>query len=142
MIVYVDTSFLIAAYVVDAHSPTVASRLGQKPHICLTPFSSSEAANAIYRQVFIGRISMAEARHAWRSFENDSAMGVWKPVAFPNPAWEACADLALRYAPTLGVRTLDSLHVACALELHSERFWTFDDRQANLAEAVGLDTRA
>jgi hypothetical protein len=29
-----------------------------------------------------------------------------------------------------GVRTLDSLqHVACALELKAERFWTFDDRQ-------------
>jgi len=41
---------------------------------------------------------------------------------------------------TLGVRTLDSLHVACALELKAERFWTFDERQARLAEAVGLNT--
>jgi predicted nucleic acid-binding protein len=40
------------------------------------------------------------------------------------------------------VRTLDSLHVACALELKAERFWTFDDRQARLAEVVGLDTSA
>jgi predicted nucleic acid-binding protein len=40
------------------------------------------------------------------------------------------------------VRTLDSLHVACALELKAERFWTFDDRQVRLAEAVGLDTTA
>jgi predicted nucleic acid-binding protein len=40
------------------------------------------------------------------------------------------------------VRTLDSLHVACALELKAERFWTFDERQARLAEAVGLDTSA
>jgi predicted nucleic acid-binding protein len=40
------------------------------------------------------------------------------------------------------VRTLDSLHVACALELKAERFWTFDDRQARLAEAVGLNLSA
>ena len=34
--------------------------------------------------------------------------------------------------------TLDTLHVACALELGAERFWTFDARQAKLARAVGL----
>ena len=49
-------------------------------------------------------------------------------------------DLARRHGPTLGIRTLDSLHVACALELKAEKFWTFDERQARLAEAVGLDT--
>jgi hypothetical protein len=32
--------------------------------------------------------------------------------------------------------------VACALELRAERFWTFDERQAKLAEAVGLDASA
>jgi predicted nucleic acid-binding protein len=32
--------------------------------------------------------------------------------------------------------------VACALELGAEKFWTFDDRQARLAEAAGLDTKA
>jgi predicted nucleic acid-binding protein len=38
------------------------------------------------------------------------------------------------------VRTLDSLHVACALELKADRFWTFDERQAKLARARGLRT--
>jgi hypothetical protein len=37
---------------------------------------------------------------------------------------------------------LESLHVACALELRAERFWAFDERQARLAEAAGLDTNA
>ncbi|MGA2250711.1 hypothetical protein [Terracidiphilus sp.] len=42
--------------------------------------------------------------------------------------------------PTLGVRTLDSLHVACALELGARSFWTFDERQERLAIAAGLNT--
>ena len=50
--------------------------------------------------------------------------------------------LAEMHGSTLGARTLDSLHVACALELNAQKFWTFDDRQAKLAEAVGLDTSA
>jgi predicted nucleic acid-binding protein len=60
----------------------------------------------------------------------------------PERVWETSIDLARRHGPTLGVRTLDSLHVACALELRAERFWTFDEQQAKLAEAVGLDTSA
>jgi predicted nucleic acid-binding protein len=50
------------------------------------------------------------------------------------------ADLARRYGPKLGMRTLDTLRVACALELKAERFWTFDERQAKLAKAGGLKT--
>ena len=56
----------------------------------------------------------------------------------PENAFELCADLAHRYGPKLGTSTLDSLHVACALELKAERFWTFDERQAKLAKAAGL----
>jgi predicted nucleic acid-binding protein len=141
LIVYADTSFQIAAYIVDVHSPSVVNRMAKRPQICLTPFGRSEVANAIYRQAFIGRLSAAEAQRAWRSFEGDCATGVWQTIAFPSPAWETCVDLARRFAPTLGVRTLDSLHVACALDLKAPRFWTFDDRQARLAEAVGLDTK-
>lgn len=49
-------------------------------------------------------------------------------------------DLARTHIARLGTRTLDSLHVAAALELKAERFWTFDDRQKKLAKAVGLKT--
>jgi len=140
LIIYADTSFQISAYIVDLHSSTAVKRLAARPRICLTPFSRSEVANAIYRQAFIGRLSLAESMRAWQSFESDCAAGVWELLAFPNRAWETCAELARKYAPTLGVRTPDSLHVACALELKAERFWTFDERQAQLAEAAGLDT--
>lgn len=142
MIVYVDTSFLVAAYVVDEHSPTVAKMMAGRPSICLTPFSLSEAVNAIYRQAFIGRLTLVETARAWKTFESDCTRRIWQTVPFPNSAWDISMNLAQRFCPTLGVRTLDSLHVACALELKADRFWTLDDRQVRLAEAVGLDTGA
>ena len=61
----------------------------------------------------------------------------WKPE-FPIRPSSSCAELARRYGPKLGIRTLDSLHVACALELQAEKFWTLDERQAKLAKAEGL----
>ena len=64
--------------------------------------------------------------------------GRWISLSMPEDAFELCADLARRYGPKFGMRTVDTLHVACALELKAERFWTFDERRAKLAKAVGL----
>jgi predicted nucleic acid-binding protein len=83
-------------------------------------------------------LSPTEAQQVYRQMESDRASGPWLEVALPDHAFELCADLARRHGPKLGVRTLDTLHVACALELKAERFWTFDERQAKLAKAEGL----
>jgi predicted nucleic acid-binding protein len=114
--------------------------MAKHPQIWITPLNRSEVANAIHRYVFRVAISAADAQAAWAHFEHDRASGVWNEVNLPERVWETSIKLAIRHSPTLGVRTLDSLHVACALELKAERFWTFDERQARLAEAVGLNT--
>jgi len=58
----------------------------------------------------------------------------------PERAFELCAELARRHGSQIGMRTLDTLHVACALELKAEQFWTFDERQKKLAKVQGLKT--
>jgi predicted nucleic acid-binding protein len=73
-----------------------------------------------------------------QQLEADKRGGLWLETELPEGAFEFCADLAQRYGSKIGMRTLDTLHVACALELKLERFWTFDERQGKLAKAVGL----
>jgi predicted nucleic acid-binding protein len=70
--------------------------------------------------------------------EEHISAGRWISVPIPENAYDLCADLARRHGPKLGMKTLDTLHIACALELKAERFWTFDERQAKLAKAEGL----
>lgn len=140
MSVSADSSFIVALYVVDSHSSEARRRMAAKPVVALTQFNRVELAHALHFQTFLGRINVMEAARAWHDFEGDCARGVWVLRDLPTRIWETCIDLARRFGPTLGVRTIDSLHVACALESHSKRFWTFDDRQAKLAESVGLDT--
>lgn len=70
--------------------------------------------------------------------EEHISAGRWISVPMPENAYDLCADLARRHGPKLGMKTLDTLHIACALELKAERFWTFDERQAKLAKAQGL----
>jgi len=137
---YVDSSFLVSSYIADAHSAAVDQRHALRFRILISPFNRAEFANAVHQQAFLKRLTLVEAQRVSAEFERDCNSGLWAVVEFPHAAWETCADLARRYTPTLGVRTLDSLHVACALELNAHKFWTFDDRQARLAEAVGLDT--
>jgi len=72
--------------------------------------------------------------------DKDRASGLWLEVSLPESVFDVCADLARRHGPRLGVRTLDSLHVAAALQLKAEQFWTFDERQAKLARVAGLKT--
>jgi predicted nucleic acid-binding protein len=114
--------------------------MAQLPLVWLTPLNRTELAHSIASLVFRGRISVSKSQLAWNDFEQDCILGVWIPIAIPEKTWETSITLARTHDPTLGVRTLDSLHVACALELNAAKFWTFDDRQAKLAEAAGLDT--
>jgi len=140
LIVYADSSFLVSSYTVDAHSIEADSRRALLPTILITPFVRAEVCAALHQQVFQRRVSLAQVNNAWRDFEQDGNNGTLTPIDCPLAALNLTVDIAKRFAPTLGVRTLDSLHVACALELGAQRFWTFDERQARLAEAVGLDT--
>jgi len=137
---YVDTSFIVSLYVTDSHSIDSRQRVQTLSTVWWTPLHSAEWAHAIAQQVFRGTLSPSEAQKMYRQLEDDRTDGPWLEVGLPDRALDLCADLARRYGPKLAVRTLDSLHVACALELKAERFWTFDERQAKLAKAEGLKT--
>jgi predicted nucleic acid-binding protein len=124
--------------VLDGHSATAVERMKEKPGIWFTPLHSAECSHAIAKQVFYRKISQAEADAVFDTLKHDRADGLWLETAMPENAFEVCADLGRRYGPKLGMRTLDTLHVACALELKAKQFWTFDERQGKLAKAAGL----
>ena len=98
----------------------------------------AEWSRAIAQQIFLQKMSPAEAQQTYRHLEKDRVAGLWAKVEMPDSVFNVCADLARRHGPRLGARTLDSLHVAAALQLKAEWLWTFDERQAKLAKAEGL----
>ena len=138
--VYADSSFFVSLYLKDAHSTNALKLAESRPRLWLTPLHISECFHAFAQQVYFGKITASVAERLYDQLSRDRAANIWREDPIPERAFERSAELARLYGPRLGVRTLDSLHVACALELHAERFWTFDERQAKLARAEGLKT--
>lgn len=135
---YLDTSFLVSLYLNDDHSREARSRISTAPVLWFTPLHSAEWEHVIGQHVFRGEISLSEGQRVSTKLEEHRAAGRWRSVPIPEDALEVCSRLAREYGPRLWMRTLDTLHVACALELKADRFWTFDERQGKLAKAVGL----
>ena len=138
---YADSSFLLSLYSVDAHSQAAAALVEQhQPVFCLTPFSEAEFANAVELGVFIKRYTAREARAVRDYFLSHIRSGVFRVQDFPSEAYVLARTLSRRHTAKLGTRALDVLHVASALTLKAEAFFTFDQRQHKLARAEGVRT--
>ena len=138
MSVYPDASFFVSLYLDDAHSDVALRRIKTAPPLWMTPLHRAEWTHAIAQHVFRGVFSQREALRFYSALEEDRQLGLWLEVDIPASAFETATGLAKKYVPRLGCRTLDTLHVASALELGAREFWSFDERQIKLARAVGL----
>jgi predicted nucleic acid-binding protein len=138
--VYADSSFIVSLYVTDIHSPDARRRIQDAPPLILTPFHRAEWAHVLGQHQFRGTLTSEDAKSIDALFTSDMTAGVFREDVVPEKAFELCAVLARKHGAQLAMRTLDSLHVACALELNVEQFWTYDERQRKLGKAQGLKT--
>jgi predicted nucleic acid-binding protein len=136
--VYADSSFFVSLYLPDRHFTQARRLAAQHARVWLTPLHRAEWAHAVAQHLFLRKISASEAQKLYTQFQRDGESRFWTEVTLPEMTFERCVQLAQQYASRVALRTLDTLHVASALELGAERFWTFDERQAKLARAVGL----
>ena len=77
-------------------------------------------------------------RTAYGAFQKSVADGVFEIHPFPERWRERSHQIATQFTATLGTRTLDLIHVACALELKADALFTFDKHQRGLARALKM----
>jgi predicted nucleic acid-binding protein len=135
----VDASFLVSLYVLDANSARATAKIRRATlPLLLTDVGKIEILNAVGLRVFRRELQANEAKEVYALFREDTERGVVQIVPLPSAAYEQAEKLARAHTPVLGTRTLDVLHVAGALVLRADEFYTFDQKQASLAAAVGL----
>ncbi len=138
--VYVDPSALARLYLHQERSREM-SVWRSKCHgaLIVTHHGRTEVVNAICRAAFLGQLDSAGLAETLSDFESDFADGhLLQADILWRAALNEAAELSRRYTPSLGTRSLDVLHVACARELKFRHFLTFDRNQQQLAAAVGL----
>ena len=137
---YADTSFLISLYTPDVISSEARDSLNSNVELFLTPFGEFEFANALELRVFRKEITTSQAKASFRAFEGDTGSFLQRRAA-PQFRYERAMLLTRLHSRRIGVRSLDVLHVAIALELRASSFFTFDKGQARLARLAGLKIR-
>lgn len=138
--VYVDPSALARLYLHQAGSRAMAAwRAKVRGALAVTHHGRTEVINAICRAAFLRQVDEKGWTEALADFEADFEAGnLHQADILWRAALNHAAELSREYTPKLGTRSLDVLHVACALELKSRYFLTFDERQQQLAAVVGL----
>jgi predicted nucleic acid-binding protein len=138
LIAYADTGFLVSLYGQDDNSAAATTLVKSKPVFLLTPLGEAEFTNAVELRVFRKEWTRLEARTVLDLFLQHQAAGVFRIAPLGSEMWEKAVVLSRRHSAKLGTRTLDLLHVAAALVLKPDAFYTFDKRQRKLAGAQRL----
>lgn len=136
---YVDASFLVSLYSPDANSLLAVQAMQSHPaDLLISSLSELEFFNALELRVFRKEIASAEAGLSRGKFERAIENNVFQLLLLPEQSFDRARQLALQTTARLGTRTADILHVAVALELKADAFYTFDRQQRKLAQSVRL----
>jgi predicted nucleic acid-binding protein len=138
LIAYADTGFLVSLYGQDDHSDAATKLVRSRPIFALTPLGEAEFTNALELRIFRKEWTRREARLVHELFLRHQTAGIFRTVPLSSEIWEKALLLAQRHSSKLGTRTLDLLHVASAIILRPDTFYTFDERQRKFAKAVHL----
>ena len=140
MTAYFDTSVITKWYLPEPDSAgALRVRARFAPPAVLTHLHRVELVTAWHLKVFRREIPREIVEQAWGHVQADVAAGLWTlPVYDLVDVFSRAESISGLHTATLGVRSLDILHVAAALVLGASACVTHDDRQARLARAVGL----
>lgn len=138
---YFDTGVLLKLYTVERESGRVIAFVRRRgTAMPVSDLHLTEMISAFRLKEFRKECTPDQATAAIACVQDDLRAGVLRPVTFDWPStWLRCQVLAQTEAGRWGTRTLDVLHVACAMALHARLFVTSDQRQMALAKVCGLE---
>lgn len=146
---YADTNLLVRYYLQitrGEEAGELLQKLRNSAPLPATTLLRLEVTNALQRMIFEGRnagqwhITPEIAAVAHGDFAEDLRNPlIFRPMALSLDNLEHSFEtLAARHTAKHGFRTYDLLHVASALHLGCNTFWSFDEKARKLAMLEGL----
>jgi len=136
---YADTSFLVSLYILDANSEVAAARMVRaRLPVFMTQVGELELSNALSLRLFRKELVPSQVKAARALMAADLEQRVIQVKPLSGVVFDRARQLSRKWTPRLGTRSLDVLHVASALLLKTDTFYTFDRSQGKLAAAEGL----
>jgi|688.fasta_scaffold570210_2 predicted nucleic acid-binding protein len=137
---YFDTGVLLKLYLPEPRATEAIEFVNAVPDKPLVnDLHELEIRSALRQKVGRGELTQTECFTLLAQLETDFANGVHDrvPVSW-NDVFATAESLSASYGVETLCRTLDTLHVALALQCGATEFCTFDVRQSRMAEAAGL----
>ena len=138
--VYVDTSAIVKLYIKEDYSQETSDWIkANNQAIPKTFLHELEFSNAIKLKQFRNEMTLSDSKIILERFDKHEKIGIFysPQVRWPE-VFSRSLELAKLHTEQIGSRSLDILHVALALLIQTDQFFTFDERQSQLAEAAGL----
>lgn len=147
MSTYADTNFITRLYLERPETAQAESIFSAElPLLPIIWLTRLEVINAFEQSVLTGfgdaqsRVSAELAAACQQQFRDDLAQGVAMRLVNVSQAEISAKfeEIALRHTARHGFRAYDILHVAAALVLKCQSFWSFDKKACKLAKLEGL----
>jgi predicted nucleic acid-binding protein len=138
---YWDTSCLLKLYVLEADSPVIRAHLRDSASLVTSEITRWELYAALRGKEARGDLTAGGARAGVALYDNDVLNGAVQIVALSSTVvggFELLIDQCQSRSPPLLLRTLDAIHVACALVATEREMVSCDKRLRDAAMAVGL----
>jgi predicted nucleic acid-binding protein len=137
---YFDTGILLKLYTNEPDSAAVQGFVvGRGRALSVTDLHLTEAISALRLKEFRDECTAEQASAALSCIEEDLRNRILRRLPIDwHAVWIRCQTLARTETAGHGTRTLDTLHVASALQLNASELISSDTRQAALARACGL----
>jgi uncharacterized protein len=135
--IFLDTSSLVKAYHKEADSDKIINILPQYQRIFLSELTKIEFVSAFWKKVKHGEANETEAKEGIHFFESDYDKFDW--VIIDREIIHSAKKFVTQYWE-MGLRTLDSIQLACAVSLKgdADKFLTSDKILKRIMEKEGL----
>ena len=137
---YLDTSALAKRYLDEERSDEVDEFLGEQTLLLITPLVRTEMRSLFARRRRMKELDATLEMQLYSTFVDDIRQGYFIEHDVSARVFEGATNL-IAQLPSIGIRTLDALHLAAAQQLGADLLVTADATMRDAARELGLATQ-